>query len=481
MSSKRRLLGWVVGAAAQLAACREQPAPGPAASASAQPVRAPTSAAPPASSAPAAPARTRQVEALLERWRAAQKNGDFAAYEQLYAQQFAGIKRVGAKAFRFNRQRWLLDRKGMLAHRPDVAVAALDVTDLGKTVVARFEQTYSSKGFRDVGTKLLVLVDEGGELEISREEMLSSVIAAPPGVVAFPDFAFVVHHGGRPFALLEPHEREPDAPVELVDFSAALSPLDEARLPASRRLANQELVLFGNDGELCRAKVKRVVVLGRARAHFGQVQQWQGELGDQPRPPRAEVALSLFELAGPPGSALALELGPDPRCEKARWARGADRPAPAFFPRRYATPSESSATLAAFHKLDAHRDNQASYEGHAEREPGAWYRYAGAAPKIDVHTGGGRFWTTFSAEAGSGCGDYYGQAWAVFEQRTDTSVTLASDESDHGSSFSPATAVDVNGDSLPEFLGSRLQLLQMREGRFRLLLDAEPPDFDCGC
>src|SRR5687767_4305008 len=102
-----------------LAACREQTSPGAATSASASAKAKSSStvskAAQPGASA-AARVRTALIEALIERWRSAQSTGDLAAYEKLYAKEFVGIKRVGLQTFRFDRKRWLLDRKGMLVH-----------------------------------------------------------------------------------------------------------------------------------------------------------------------------------------------------------------------------------------------------------------------------------------------------------------------------------------------------------------------------
>src|SRR5688572_28549865 len=159
-----------------LAACREERAPGtsPSAKPGAQPVSSASAPVPRASGA-AKPSRTPQIEALVDRWRVAQGAGDFAAYEKLCADKFVGIKRVGMQTFRFDRKRWLIDRKVMLAHKPEVSVKGLSVVDLGKTAVARFEQTFASKSFRDTGTKQLVLLDEGGVLKIGREEMLTSL------------------------------------------------------------------------------------------------------------------------------------------------------------------------------------------------------------------------------------------------------------------------------------------------------------------
>ncbi|HYJ10629.1 MAG TPA: nuclear transport factor 2 family protein [Polyangiaceae bacterium] len=432
--------------------------------------------------ASAVPARGAKLEAFVERWRSAQNSGDFEAYEKLYANRFVGIKRVGQQVFRFDRKRWLLDRKGMFAHKPEVTAKELTVVDLGKTAVARFEQTFASKSFKDVGTKQLVLLEEEGELRIGREEMLTSLVTAAAGVVGFPDFSFVVHHGGRAFALLERRDPEQGAAIEFVDFESALSPLKgEQALPSSRRgLAQRELTLHGESGEVCRTHVARVVSLSLAIPHFGQRQQWAGELGEPPTP-KPEVARDLVELSGSAGSYLALELAANPACTKAQWARAADRPAPQLFTRRAATATETTSALAAFERLPVHSANQKRFvaEGGVDAK-GPWYRFHDARPSVRVFEVTGRTWTSVSAEAGHGCAEYRGEGWALFETKADN-LDLASHESHHRSYFAPHIAFDANGDGNPEFLANDLRLLQVRDGRYEIVLTVATPIFECGC
>ena len=89
-------------------------------------------------------------------------------------------------------------------------------------------------------------------------------------------------------------------------------------------------------------------------------------------------------------------------------------------------------------------------------------------------------WTTVSAQVGHGCGDFMGEGWALFKNKP-AALELASTESFHRSFFSPVSAFDADGDGSPEFLGSDLRLLQSRNRRYEIVLDASPPDFECGC
>jgi ketosteroid isomerase-like protein len=466
-----------------LGACREESSPPPAPRPSPE-VRATatqTAVAAQASAAqPSKPKPNREVAIgeLVESWRAAQVSGDFAAYEALYAKELVGIKRVGLQAFRFDRNRWLADRKGMLAHKPQVGVRGLEIRDAGATVVVRFEQTYTSKSFRDVGTKQLVLIEQDGKLKIGREEMLASLVATPPGVVSFPDFAFVVHHGDKPYVLLEQHERKPDAKLELVDFDSVLSAAETEVLPSARReLAGSSLVLFAEAGEVCRAKVQRLVVLSRAIAHFGQRQAWRGDFGQTPVP-RPQVARELAELAGNEGSFLAAELEPSAACTPARWARAKDRPAPALLNKRKATVAEAKTALQAFEALPVYSANQKRFE--AEQQKGAWTDYGTARPEVSVFEGSAGKWVAVSAEAGTGCNDYRGEGWSLFKE-SGSKLEPVTFEAHQRSYFVPAMLFDANGDGNPEVLGKDTRLAQPQNGKQRFVLDLTPRDFDCGC
>lgn len=434
------------------------------------------------SAASNAPSPTAKLEPLLARWQSAQSRGDFETYERLYAKQFVGIKRVGAQTFRFDRRRWLVDRKGMLAHKPEVGVSGLSVTDSGKTLVARFEQTYSAKSFKDVGTKQLVLLEEDGELKIGREEMLTSLVTAAAGVVAFPDFAFVLHRGGRPFALLERREPEPRAALELVDHESALTRVsDEQALPESRRgLTGREISLYGESGEVCRNRVARVVTLALAVPHFGQSQHWAGQNGDAPTP-KAEIARQLVEMADKAGSYLALELAPNPACSKALWARASERPAPVLFTRRGATAVEQRSVLSAFEHLPVHEENQQAFlqEGGTEAK-GPWYLFHGGRPNVYVFESKARTWLSLSSEVGHGCGEYRREAWSLFESKAGQ-LALASHDAAHRSVFAPVAAFDADGDGSPELLSHNLRLAQIRDGRHDIVLEANIPVFACGC
>lgn len=124
----------------------------------------------------------KQVTTLLERWIAAQNTGDLETYKSLYASTFEGVRRSGKKATTFDRAGWLADRAKMFQKPMKVSAADAKTTIAGGKATVRFTQTWSSGAYIDTGTKEIVVVLDGGEARIAREEMLDSKVL--PRIVA---------------------------------------------------------------------------------------------------------------------------------------------------------------------------------------------------------------------------------------------------------------------------------------------------------
>ncbi len=122
---------------------------------------------------PALPTET-EGAALLERWRKAQNDGDFAAYQALYADPFTGVRRSGTRKATFDRAGWLADRARMFKKKMTVTVEKVRTAKSADGLVARFTQTWESGAWRDAGDKELLLVRQGGEVRIAREEQLGT-------------------------------------------------------------------------------------------------------------------------------------------------------------------------------------------------------------------------------------------------------------------------------------------------------------------
>lgn len=122
----------------------------------------------------ASPDVTRTAHEIVARWLAAQNQGNFTAYEALYAPSFAGTKRVGKVQKTFDRQRWLEDRRSMF--RAEMAVTATEVvvTGVPPIVDIDFTQTWEQGTFADRGSKRLVVDLSRAKDPILRENMLSS-------------------------------------------------------------------------------------------------------------------------------------------------------------------------------------------------------------------------------------------------------------------------------------------------------------------
>ena len=155
------------------------------------------------------------AQKVLDDWLAAQNTGDFAAYDKLYAGQFFGVKRVGANKTTYDRAGWLEDRGRMFKNKMVVEADGVTISTNPRSAVVHFTQSFSSGKFRDVGPKQLIVIVEGGDLKISREEMLQS---QPAPALA----AWVKAEGGQT-APIEGAKLPDDVKKELTRISDGLA------------------------------------------------------------------------------------------------------------------------------------------------------------------------------------------------------------------------------------------------------------------
>ena len=428
---------------------------------------------------------TAEVTQLVEEWLAAQNQRRFEQYEALYASRFEGLKRVGARSFRFDRKGWLRDRAGMFKHRIRVDAKNRQLTIGSVSAVVRFEQTFSAPKFRDVGQKQLVLVREPGGLRIAREEMLSSTLigsvrkaAAKP--LSRDEFSFVKHFGHRTVLVIAPETSEaPRAAAEFLDFHAASRTLPEDRLDAeTQAFASKRFALYGPRGKACEGKLGGVFALAHVIPHFGQIQDWKGEQSSTPMS-KTRIALELWELSDAPGGrALGGELWGE-GCEGALWARTTDAAPPSVYALAKLDEAATDQVHKAFRKLPGHRTFQRQYTRDFGRR-GFWDEDERTNRRLIAfeEPGTGEQYIAVSAFA-AGCGDFYGEFWALF-RKSDGRLALLTDGSAPGALFFPASALDANGDGQPEFV-SEFDLVELVSGRFQRTNSVAPPDFDCGC
>lgn len=409
-------------------------------------------ASPSASLPPAAPVDAAAVQKLVGDWLAAQNAGDFAAYQQLYAERLEGVKRVGARTWRFDRAGWLADRRRMFEKAKDrpMRVSARDVMISGSaqapTVV--FIQSFSQGKFADEGPKRLVLTKTaGGSLQIAREELLSSTVTGagtaggPSGVHLTVEvdgvWRVVIGDGDQAWGTGE--IRGPFAGAHTYAWRAAANP------PPAASWNRRALTVFSADGSSCAATVGAIGLLGGGTPHFGEVQAWDNvmEMGDghvwtDPERARAVYAMGGLYLVG--------DLSITGDCKPAfAMAEGAK---PKVFAAGKASDTETAAAIAAFSKLPDYRALQTSFVGEFEGK-GEW----GADATVTAYATADERLLWVVARHGVGCGGFIGELGALYRVGADGKLVLASRP---GDGYARVDAVlDADGDGQLEWIGSK--------------------------
>jgi hypothetical protein len=366
----------------------------------------------------------------------------------------------------------------------------VDATDRQLTIgsssaVVRFQQKFVAPKFRDVGQKQLVLIREGSELRIAREEMVSSKLIGsskqrPQRPLTRDELVFVKRFGNRTVLVIAPDtdEASPSA-AEFLDYHAATRTLAEDRLDAeTQAFAAKRFSLYGSRGKTCEGKLGGVFALAHVIPHFGQVQDWKGEQSATPMS-KSRIALELWELSSAPGGrALAGELWGE-GCEGALWARTTETPPPTLYATAKLDEARTEQVLKAFRKLPAYRGFQRQYTRDFGKR-GDWDADERTDRQLVAFEEPGSSEQYIAASAfAPGCGDFYGELWAIWKL-SEGHLTLLTDGSAPGPLFFPSAAFDANGDGLPEFL-DELELVEYAAGRYQRTASVAPPNFDCGC
>jgi hypothetical protein len=267
-----------------------------------------------------------EAHQLVARWLDAQNRGDLAAYQALYAERFAGVRRSGPRTVRLDRAGWMKDRVRMFRKPMLVAAEGIRTRPAAGRTVVDFTQTWSSGGYRDVGLKRMVLVREAAALRIAEEEMLESHVLDEAGT-AGERFAHVdegelvvsTHvdeHWIKSFARQRP---------EHTGLTQVALEVDVGRLPA--RLAawrGRKVRLYGARGPLCEATVGDLVIVGKAIID-GMLAH---DIEEASRTPEALARAYWEHTEGAHWLVAKLEGA----CKGAQWARAAELPEPAIAP-----------------------------------------------------------------------------------------------------------------------------------------------------
>jgi hypothetical protein len=415
---------------------------------------------------------------LVDAWLAAQNGGDFAAYEKLYAPKLEGVKRVGARTWRFDRAGWLKDRERMFKH--PMTVAASDIVVRGSGIAASVDlvQTFAQGKFKDEGPKHLVLIKGPSGFQIAREEMLRSDVggAAAAGKAS----AYVVMEiDKKPYVVITTDGNDAWGDGALVgpieDFHK-LAMMKAPKAPNQDTWKARAMTVFDAAGKSCSGTVGAMWLVSGGTPHFGEVQTWNGDpdISDDGKVwTPAERAQAVWGMATP---VLVAELAVTGGCKP---VVAVDPATKAVVYGEVATdPHHNDEALKAFRGLAAYQaieqDFTDNYDGHGDWAP---------APSVTTYTGGGRTFVAVSAQEGDGCGDFEGELSVLFEDKGGKLTALPSPDG----SLDPSLLLDTDGDGAVEVVGkvddSRMMagLYEAGASTMEPVIEVSFPNNDCGC
>ncbi len=497
----------VLVAIAVLAGCGREPDAPDRPLATEQPAPAPAVAAPAAGRTPRAGAGISEADAraLLDRWLAAQNGGDFAAYERLYATRFEGVKRVGNRAYRFDRDAWLADRRRMFQSPMRVEFTGVEISAAGRYAIARFEQHWSAERFSDRGLKSMTFVNEGSTLRIADEQMLTSRIELGHAEALAPAQFMAIVRTRRAYAVVAADGNDDwsqGAPVMdgTASMDAVRKPVRVDALPeALRAWGAPRLDIYAAEGVACRATAGPLFLLrrvvhsdGTLEAQLAAEAEANGEPASPPSP--AELAEQLWDLAAERTLLVTELVDVQDDCTAGLWARAADQPAPQLFARTPVDADLVQRIERSVRALAAYRATQREYRAITAKHPGPdfaarWENYDGASPNVAGWRHEDRLLVSYEASAG-GCSEFGASLWALFELRGDQLVLLGdSGRSTLAADFSFIGLADIDLDGHVDALGGGWRARSgeastVARGTRRGLaheLDTSPPFHGCGC
>ncbi len=423
-----------------------------------------------------------EVRAVIDRWLAAQNGGDFSAYQALYADKMEGVKRVASRTWRFDRKGWLADRQRMFAKPMKVEAGPLTVTSVGPAATVELEQRFAQGKFSDRGPKRLVVVKEGGELRIAREEMLRSEVAGDAAAAAASGAVYLVGLvEGQRYVYLALDDVSADwgsGPLEGPSGDEPMLALRDAG-KAPGKLASwrgREVAAYASDGTRCQARIESLSLIGGGTPHFGVVQAWNGDpaMSDDGRVfSPAERAAEVFAMGGP---YLVGELAIEGSCAPVVVLEGAQ--APVFYAPHEPELAERDLALKAYRALAEYKALQKEWKADWSGK-GEWAKDAA----VREYEGGGKRFVAVSTSIES-CGDFSAELSVLFEDRGGklTRVELRS-----APKFLPTALFDSDGDGQLEAVtagpgfGTYESYLTTQHGELAPAQEVSYPFGDCGC
>lgn len=417
------------------------------------------------------------VQQVIDAWLAAQNTGDFAAYQALYADKMEGVKRVGARTWRFDRKGWLADRERMFKNKMTVGARDVAISGSAAAPVVELTQTFKQGKFADEGQKRFVLAKAGGALRIAREEMVHSVVAGAFAARAGGQLWLPIKLEDKPYAVLDDAASDDWGEGKLRgpfdgDYKYALR--SATKVPSGASWATRALAVYDASGKKCSATIGTLELIGGGTPHFGEVQMWDGFDGE-PKWSNAQRARAVYDMSGPKLiGALQIDGGCDPVVvvDAASTAK--------VFTEAPADDKRDEAAEAAFRKLPAYRSTQSDFVDNYDGK-GPWAE----TPSIDAFTDGTRTIVVVSAREGDGCGEFYGAVTGVFESVGGKLKTLSAADQSY---LDVSLVLDVDGDGVVELIGrpddfsTQSALYQGAPGGgFAEAESVAFPFKDCGC
>jgi hypothetical protein len=276
------------------------------------------------------------VEQAVFKWVTAQNKGDFEIYQKLYAKKFTGLKRSEDRVVNFGREGWMKDRGEMFEEPFTVVATNISVSFAPNLAVATFEQSWKGETYQDRGMKRLLFVEEGKQLVISREEMLTSDTGTGKEALEIPfEKAALAAKTLDSFLLLIPGKAEVNWATDhprYISNERAQRAVSTAALPARlKKHLDARYEVFDESGKQCEVEPRGFQLMIRVIPHFGTVNFWEGRTGsDDPvvLVPQQGRAINLWEMAtafqtetSSQGLTLGLEMKPIKDCKEPVWGR----------------------------------------------------------------------------------------------------------------------------------------------------------------
>jgi ketosteroid isomerase-like protein len=441
-----------------------------------------------ATASSASPLSESSARALVESWSAAQNQGDFAAYERVYAARFTGVKRSGDRTRQLGRDAWMADRAKMFQRPMKVIVESLEVDVSASLARVRFEQTWSSGTYRDKGPKELILIADAGGLHIAREEMIESIIDKDAPLrsalsLRMVDAGFLVLSDSVGAELgVGPARASPSAEPNVQEV---LRDVDPSRVPASaQRLVGVPLQAVDAEGQVCATKVTKIEIRARVIPHFSFGRDVDG---NDAHWSEAKLHEEIWALTENGGREIVGAL--DPPCRGSLWAIDPDDPLPKVYTPGAANGALKAAAMQAFEHLPEYAVLQRQFREASPGARGAWTRAEPSRVELRTFQREARpAVLIMSVSAGEGCSSFSGSLTAAFEVGPGPSPKLTTLGALEAAADNAVSAFDLDGDGQLEFLNLPLgtlgpirQLLYRDGKQLRSLSLLDVVDLDCPC